>query len=101
MRFLSNPNILIDLENRTAGSVILRISHGYQVKENRDPFVEIADKATEQFSLATAPGGFLVDLIPACKLTRFLPFVIFIFTPSPKYDTSLSGSLVLDSVEKR
>lgn len=45
--------------------MILRISHGYEVKEHNDPFVEIADRATEQFSLATAPGGFLVDLIPA------------------------------------
>jgi len=50
---------------RTAGAVILRISHGYEVKEHNDPFVGLADQATEQFSLATAPGGFLVDLIPA------------------------------------
>ena len=52
--------------NRTAGAVILRISHGYEVREHNDPFVGLADQATEQFSLATAPGGFLVDLIPAC-----------------------------------
>ena len=46
--------------------MILRISHGYEVREHNDPFVGLADQATEQFSLATAPGGFLVDLIPAC-----------------------------------
>lgn len=51
--------------------MILRISHGYEVKEKDDPFVAIADRATEQFSLATAPGGFLVDLIPAS--TYFSP----------------------------
>jgi len=51
--------------------VILRISHGYEVKETNDPFVEIADKATQQFSLATAPGGYLVDLIPACGRCLF------------------------------
>jgi len=55
------------LASRTAGSVILRISHGYEVQEGCDPFVELADQATDQFSLATAPGGFLVDLIPARK----------------------------------
>lgn len=55
------------LASRTAGSVILRISHGYEVQEGIDPFVELADQATDQFSLATAPGGFLVDLIPARK----------------------------------
>jgi hypothetical protein len=34
---------------------------------NRDPFVELADKATEQFSLSTAPGAFLVDFMPFLK----------------------------------
>ena len=51
---------------RTAGAVILRISHGYEVQEKDDPFVTLADLATEQFSLSTAPGGFLVNLIPSC-----------------------------------
>ena len=70
------------LASRTAGSVILRISHGYEVQEGCDPFVELADQATDQFSLATAPGGFLVDLIPARKtnltaIRRFLKPLIF------------------------
>ena len=51
--------------------MILRISHGYEVKEHNDPFVGLADQATEQFSLATAPGGFLVDLIPTCMAQTF------------------------------
>lgn len=59
--------------NRTAGAIILRISHGYEVKENNDPFVKLAEQATEQFSLSTAPGGFMVDLIPACATPPF-PF---------------------------
>jgi hypothetical protein len=42
------------------------MSHGYQVQENSDPIVDVVDTATEQFSLATAPGAFLVDVIPAC-----------------------------------
>ncbi|KDR83471.1 hypothetical protein GALMADRAFT_645322 [Galerina marginata CBS 339.88] len=66
-RVLMKPDDLSAEVRRTAGAVILRISHGYEVKENQDPFVELADKATEQFSLATAPGGFLVDLIPALR----------------------------------
>jgi hypothetical protein len=56
---------------RTAGAIILRISHGYEVKETNDPFVELADKATDEFSLATAPGGFLVDVIPASVCPSF------------------------------
>jgi hypothetical protein len=52
---------------RTAGAVILRISYGYEVRETDDPFVQLADLATEQFSLAASPGQFLVDVIPACR----------------------------------
>jgi hypothetical protein len=32
-----------------------------------DPFVDLADKATEQFSLSTSPGAFLVDVMPFLK----------------------------------
>lgn len=52
---------------RMAGGIILRISHGYTIQEKNDPFVTLADEATEQFSLSTAPGGFLVNLVPPCK----------------------------------
>ncbi|KAF8199465.1 cytochrome P450 [Pholiota molesta] len=55
-RVLANPDDLSAHVRKTAGSVILRISHGYEVKENEDPF---------QFALSTAPGGFLVNLVPA------------------------------------
>ncbi|KAJ3502046.1 hypothetical protein NLJ89_g9063 [Agrocybe chaxingu] len=70
-RFLKNvlarPEHLADHVRRTAGAIILRISHGYEVQEDKDPFVTLADEATEQFSLSTAPGGFLVNLIPALR----------------------------------
>lgn len=66
-----------DEYTRTAGAIILRISHGYEVQENNDPFVELADKATEQFSVATAPGGYMVDVIPACEWF-FSPLTSFI-----------------------
>lgn len=55
-----------DNHARTAGAIILRVSYGYEVKDVNDPFVELADRATEQFSLATSPGSFLVDIIPTC-----------------------------------
>ncbi|KAJ3560510.1 hypothetical protein NP233_g10793 [Leucocoprinus birnbaumii] len=64
-RLLSTPQDLAKHVRKTAGAIILRISHGYEVKETDDPFVTLADEATEQFSLSTAPGGFLVNLIPA------------------------------------
>lgn len=44
------------------------ISHGYKVREQDDPIVDLVDRATEQFSLSTEPGAFLVDVIPQCML---------------------------------
>lgn len=60
----------------TAGAIILRISHGYEVKENNDPFVDLADRAVDQFSQSTATGAFMVDIMPSCKaipILRVLP----------------------------
>ncbi|TFK43282.1 cytochrome P450 [Crucibulum laeve] len=64
---LLNPEDLPKHIRKTAGAIILRISHGYEVREENDPLVELADKATAQFALSTAPGGFLVDLIPILR----------------------------------
>ncbi|KAG2007166.1 cytochrome P450 [Coprinopsis cinerea AmutBmut pab1-1] len=64
---LKDPSNFVQHVRSTAGAIILRISHGYRVKEHQDPFVAVAEEATEQFSLATAPGGFLVNLIPPLK----------------------------------
>ncbi|KAG1850378.1 cytochrome P450 [Suillus subalutaceus] len=44
----------------TAGAVILRISHGYEVKENDDPFVDVADRALDQWSRVTRSWRLLV-----------------------------------------
>ncbi|GLB33469.1 putative cytochrome p450 [Lyophyllum shimeji] len=66
-RVLTKPGDLAAHVRHTAGAIILRISHGYEVKEVGDPFVELADQATEQFSLSTAPGGYLVDVLPILR----------------------------------
>ncbi|KAF7301611.1 hypothetical protein MIND_00726600 [Mycena indigotica] len=75
LRFLlAKPKDVLKHIRRTAGANILRISHGYEVKENNDPFVQLAEQATEQFSLATAPGAFMVDILPALRhLPRWAP----------------------------
>ncbi|KAF8624702.1 hypothetical protein AX17_007033 [Amanita inopinata Kibby_2008] len=64
-RLLAKPEGLASHIRTTAGAIILRISHGYMIKEEEDPFVAIADTAMDQFSLSTAPGVFLVNLVPA------------------------------------
>ena len=43
------------------------ITYGYSVQEGDDPLVNIANVALEEFSLSTAPGAWLVDILPICK----------------------------------
>jgi len=62
---LAKPGELQQHVRHTAGAIILRISHGYEVKEHDDPFVGLADIAVDQFSKSTATGAFMVDVIPA------------------------------------
>lgn len=52
---------------RTVGAIILRISHGYELQGDNDPFVDLANRATEQLSLSSSPGAFLVDVVPFLK----------------------------------
>ncbi|KAF8653668.1 hypothetical protein AX16_003819 [Volvariella volvacea WC 439] len=66
-RLYANQDDLAAQIRKTAGSVILRISHGYRVQEKDDPIVALADVATDQFSTAVAPEAFLVNLIPPLR----------------------------------
>jgi len=50
--------------SRVVGSIILRISHGYQVQGPHDPFVGLAENALLIWGKSTAPGAFLVDVFP-------------------------------------
>ncbi|XP_006457725.1 hypothetical protein AGABI2DRAFT_198695 [Agaricus bisporus var. bisporus H97] len=63
----STPQDLASHIRRTAGAIILRISHGYEIQEKDDPIVKIVEIGTAQFSLASAPGTFIVNLIPALR----------------------------------
>ncbi|KAG1753726.1 cytochrome P450 [Suillus paluster] len=42
--------------------------------ENNDPFVDLADRAVDQFSRSTATGAFMVDIMPSlAKVPEWLP----------------------------
>ncbi|KAG6879999.1 hypothetical protein C0992_008206 [Termitomyces sp. T32_za158] len=69
-RVMESPTNLANHVRHTAGAIIMRITHGYEALERNDPFVELADKALEQFSLAVAPGSHLVDVLP---FLRYVP----------------------------
>ena len=40
------------------------ISHGYPVKEQDDPIVEVVAAAVDGFSDTSEPGAYIVDMIP-------------------------------------
>ncbi|PBK60866.1 cytochrome P450 [Armillaria solidipes] len=66
-RISAKPEELSADIRKTAGAIILQISHGYAIQEENDPFVKLAEEAMDQFSLSTAPGSFLVNLIPILR----------------------------------
>ncbi|KAG2356980.1 cytochrome P450 [Suillus spraguei] len=77
-RVLAKPDQLQAHVRHTAGAIILRISHGYEVKENNDPFIDLADLAVDQFSKSTATGAWLVDIMPSlAKVPDWLPGASF------------------------
>ncbi|KAI1179236.1 cytochrome protein [Nemania sp. FL0916] len=65
-RILQDPEPFEDHTRITAASIILNMVYGYTVEPHKtDPLVTLADEALAQFSAATVPGAWLVDLIPS------------------------------------
>lgn len=69
-RTLSNPNELGKDLRKLDGAIIMKLIYGIEVQEKDDPFVSLIEKANGNFSVATAPGAFLVDVFP---VLRYLP----------------------------
>ncbi|KAF7334628.1 Cytochrome P450 [Mycena venus] len=61
-----NPSELIEEIRRTTAGITLRIAYGYHLRERpeRDPLLEMYETAGQNFSQLTAPGAFLVDIMP-------------------------------------
>ena len=50
------------------------MTYGYQVQDGEDPFVNLIEKANNNFNAATVPGAFPVDFFPFLKcLPEWLP----------------------------
>ncbi|KAG1879784.1 cytochrome P450 [Suillus subluteus] len=72
-RVLAKPDRLQEHIRHTAGAIILRITYGYEVKENDDPFIDLADRAISQFSQGQS-GKFMVDILPfLAKVPAWFP----------------------------
>ncbi|KAJ4253329.1 hypothetical protein NW762_010484 [Fusarium torreyae] len=66
-RIYEDPNSdnLQDHLNQAAGSIMLRILYNYETDTKKnDPIVAKSNQVMEEFSHATSPGAWLVDLIP-------------------------------------
>ncbi|KAG2077743.1 cytochrome P450 [Suillus decipiens] len=73
-RVFTKPDQLRAHVRHTAAAVILRISYGYEVKENKDPLVELADRAMSQWSRVGVPGAFVADVVPfLVKIPEWFP----------------------------
>lgn len=71
LNILDTPEKLFDHIRKEAGSIILKITYGYNtVPRGSDPFVDLATKTMAQFADATTPGRWMVDVLPF----RMFPF---------------------------
>jgi cytochrome P450 len=73
LRVLQKPRDFVSHIRTEAGATILKIAYGYTIEPHGpepDPLVSIADEALDQFSKATVPGRWMVDVLPSL---RYLP----------------------------
>ncbi|KAA1470134.1 cytochrome P450 [Dentipellis sp. KUC8613] len=66
-RMLGKPLAVGENIRKTTGAIILMMAYGYKSQEENDPLVKLVDDATDQFSVITAPGAYLVDVFPALR----------------------------------
>jgi hypothetical protein len=54
-----------------AGSTILDIAYGLDIRTSDDPYLKRAEECLQIIDKAGNPGSFLVDIIPARKASLF------------------------------
>lgn len=77
-RTMRDPSTLFEQIRRTAGAIILKISHGYTIEpEGTDYFVDLANNVLHEFLLAATPGLWMVDIMPFRVLLSHHPEILF------------------------
>ncbi|KAG6836865.1 hypothetical protein H0H93_002108 [Arthromyces matolae] len=66
-RVLVDPDNLGSHVHHTVGSIMLRLSYGYNVEEHNDPLVKLVDAVMNQFALASRPGAYPVNAFPSLR----------------------------------
>ncbi|QRV90645.1 cytochrome P450 family protein [Ceratobasidium sp. AG-Ba] len=73
-RLSDTPEEFIQHIRQTAGAIVLKLTYGYEVKDNNDRFVQLADRTMDMFSVVSTPGAFLVDSFPLLNYIPWAPF---------------------------
>ncbi|KAJ7444839.1 cytochrome P450 [Mycena latifolia] len=66
-RLLESPEKFLSHIHLTSGAIILRLTYGYTVQPEHDPIVALVNSVMDEFSASSAPGAFMVDLLPMLK----------------------------------
>ncbi|KAJ7181302.1 cytochrome P450 [Mycena crocata] len=66
-RLLHEPGDVMEHFRHMAAVLIMNVTYGIDVLPSHDPYIEIAKTAMHGLSVASIPGTFLVDAIPALK----------------------------------
>ncbi|KAL4246397.1 cytochrome P450 family protein [Abortiporus biennis] len=69
-RLVQNPESFMQDIRHMAGKIILRITYGFDIKPDNDPYVGIAERALYATARVVNPGSYLVDSVP---ILRFIP----------------------------
>ncbi|KAF7368570.1 Cytochrome P450 [Mycena venus] len=73
-RLLSSPEGFMDHFRQMAGEIIMSVAYGIDVLPSDDPYVTLAHKAVQTFSIASVPGVYLVNTFPILKhIPRWFP----------------------------
>ncbi|OCH90935.1 cytochrome P450 [Obba rivulosa] len=67
LRLKNNPDDLEAQVRKSAGALILAISHGYCIREENDHLITISRRANDDFAALTVPGAFAADFLPILK----------------------------------
>jgi hypothetical protein len=87
------PILKLTLVLSMAGTVVLSIAYGIEVRPDHDPYVDIGERALHAMAAAGNAGAYLVDTFPI-RTSKCAPLYDLLFEVK-QWDTSQNGFLVL------
>ncbi|KAJ6581964.1 cytochrome P450 [Mycena capillaripes] len=70
---VEDPSTLVHQTQLRIGTIIIRVTYGHYITDEHDRFLTSPLTATDNFSQATAPGVWAVDLFNCLKSVKHLP----------------------------